>query len=313
MFGNKLTFTADYFDKTTDDILLAVGLPAVSVGVINPTFVNAGVVTNSGFEFGLNYQNNDKEFKYGGNANIATLKNEVKELQQYVTEIYDDFTRTKTVVGQPISSYYGYQFEGIYQNPTEVSSHLFSNTNGVVPGDMKFKDLNGDGQINADDRTFIGSSVPDLTYGFSANCEYKRFDLSVMFQGVEGVDRYNDLKKIIDYDSRPFNSTTSVLDAWNGEGTSNSIPRNTFNDNGGSKFSSVFVEDASYLRLKSLEIGYNFDPKVVGNANLRMYVSGQNLWTITNYSGLDPESTSLIDQGTYPQSMSFILGLNLKL
>ncbi len=313
ILDNKLTFTADYFDKTTDDILLAVGLPAVSVGVINPTFVNAGVVTNSGFEFGVNFQNNDNEFKYGVNANMATLKNEVKELQQYVTEIYDDFTRTKTVVGQPISSYYGYQFEGIYQNPTEVSTHLFSNANGVVPGDMKFKDLNGDGQINADDRTFIGSSVPDLTYGLSANCEYKRFDLSVMFQGVEGVDRYNDLKKIIDYDSRPFNSTTAVLGAWNGEGTSNSIPRNTFNDNGGSKFSSVFVEDASYFRLKSLELGYNFDPKVVGNANLRMYLSAQNLWTVTNYSGLDPESTSLIDQGTYPQSMSFILGLNLKL
>jgi TonB-linked SusC/RagA family outer membrane protein len=313
VLDSKLTFTADYFDKTTDDILLAVALPSSTVGQINRTYVNAGIVTNKGFEFGVNYQNNDNEFKYGINGNIATLKNNVEQLQQYVTEINDEQTHTKTVVGQPISSYYGLQFDGIYQNTAEVSSHLFSNENGKQPGDMKFKDLNGDGQINADDRTFIGSSIPEITYGFSFNAEYKRFDMSFLFQGVSGVDRYNDLKKILDNDTRPFNSTTAVLGAWNGEGTSNTTPRNTFNDNGGGQVSSMFVEDASYLRLKNLEIGYTFDPKIIGDTYLRLYVSSQNLWTLTDYTGLDPESTSFIDQGTYPQSTSILIGLKFKI
>ena len=256
---NKLTFSADYFIKTTNDILLAVGLPAVSVGVIEKTFVNAGEVNNKGFEFGVNYQNNDHAFKYSVNANIATLTNRVNKLQTFVKSIIDDGTHTKTEVGQPISSYYGYVFEGIYQNAGEITKQLFSNANGTQPGDIRFKDLNNDGQINADDRAFIGNPIPKTTYGFSFSAEYKRFDFSFLFQGVQGVDRYNDLKQILNYDTRPFNSMVSVLDSWHGEGTSNTTPRVTFNNNGGGNVSSVFVEDASYLRLKNIEIGYTFN------------------------------------------------------
>jgi TonB-linked SusC/RagA family outer membrane protein len=313
VLNNKLSFTADYFTKKTDDILLTVGLPAVSVGVINRTYVNAGEVSNKGFEFGVNLQNNDHALKYGINGNIATLTNRVNKLQEFVKNITDDYTHTKTEVGQPISSYYGYQFDGIYQNATEVSSHLFANANGSQPGDIKFKDLNNDGQINADDRTFIGNPIPKITYGVSFNSEFKNFDLSFLLQGVEGVDRYNDLKQILNYDSRPFNSMVSVLDSWNGEGTSNTTPRVTFNNNGGGNVSSVFVEDASYLRLKNIEIGYTFNKTILGINDLRVYASGQNLFTITDYTGLDPESTSLIDKGTYPQSKSFIFGVKVKL
>jgi TonB-linked SusC/RagA family outer membrane protein len=313
ILNNKLSFTADYFTKKTDDILLTVGLPAVSVGVINRTYVNAGEVSNKGFEFGINLQNNDHEFKYGINGNIATLTNRVNKLQEFVKNITDDYTHTKTEVGQPINSYYGYQFDGIYQNATEVSSHLFANANGTQPGDIKFKDINNDGQINADDRTFIGNPIPKITYGLSFNSEYKNFDFSFLLQGVEGVDRYNDLKQILNYDSRPFNSMVSVLDSWNGEGTSNTTPRVTFNNNGGGNVSSVFVEDASYLRLKNIEIGYTFNKTILGIKDLRLYASGQNLFTITDYTGLDPESTSLIDKGTYPQSKSFIFGVKVKL
>ncbi|WP_205728688.1 SusC/RagA family TonB-linked outer membrane protein [Flavobacterium sp. GT3P67] len=313
ILNNKLTFTADYFTKTTDDILLTVGLPAVSVGVIERTYVNAGEVNNKGLEFGVNFQNNDHEFKYGINANIATLTNKVNKLHEFVKNISDDFTHTKTEVGQAISSYYGYQFDGIYQNTGEVSSHLFSNANATQPGDIKFKDINSDGQINADDRTFIGNPIPKVTYGVNFNASYKNFDISFLLQGVEGVDRYNDLKQILNYDSRPFNSTTAVLDSWNGEGTSNTTPRVTFNNNGGGNVSSVFVEDASYLRLKNLEIGYTFNKSALGIKDMRLYASGQNLFTITDYTGLDPESTSLIDKGTYPQSRSFIFGVRVKL
>lgn len=312
-FNNKLSFSADYFKKTTDDILLSVTLPAVSVGVIERTFVNAGEVVNKGFEFGLNYQNNDNEFKYGFNANMATLDNEVTKLFTYVRNIDDSATRTRTVVGQPISSYYGLQFDGIYQNTGEVNSHLYTNTNGAQPGDMRFKDINGDGQINDADRTYIGSPVPEITYGISFNASYKSFDISFLLQGVEGVDRYNDVRQLLDYDTRPFNSTTAVLDSWNGEGTSNTTPRLTFNDNGGKRISSKFVEDASYLRLKNVEIGYTFTDTFKGLSNLRIYVSGQNLVTWTDYKGLDPESTSLIDMGTYPQSAAIIFGAKIKL
>jgi len=312
-FNNKLSFTADYFVKKTSDILLGVTLPAVSVGVIGQTIVNAGEVSNKGFEFGLNLQNNEHAFKYNVNANIATLTNRVNKLQTYVKNIIDDRTHTKTEVGQPISSYYGLVFDGIYQNASEVSTQLFSNSNNAQPGDIRFKDINGDGQINADDRAIIGSSIPKLTYGFSFTGDYKSFDISFLLQGVNGVDRYNDLKQILNYDSRPFNSTTAVLDSWNGEGSTNTTPRLTFNNNGGGNVSSVFVEDASYLRLKNLEIGYTFDAKTIGINNLRIYASGQNLFTITDYTGLDPESTSLIDKGTYPQSKSFIFGVKVKL
>jgi len=310
---DKLSFTTDYFVKNTTDILLGVTLPAVSVGVIGQTIVNAGVVNNKGFEFGLNYKDNDHAFKYNVNANVATLTNRVNELQTFVKNIFDNETHTITEVGQPISSYYGFVFDGIYQNAAEVSTTLFSNANGTQPGDIKFKDLNKDGQINADDRAVIGNPIPKVTYGFSFSGSYKNFDISFLLQGVEGVDRYNDLKQILNYDSRPFNSMTSVLDSWNGEGTSNTTPRLTFNNNGGGEVSSVFVEDASYLRLKNIEIGYTFNVKTIGLKHLRLYASGQNLFTITKYTGLDPESTSLIDRGTYPQSQAFILGFQVKL
>ncbi len=310
---NKLSFTADYFNKTTTDILLSVGLPAVSVGVIQRTFVNAGEVSNKGVEFGINFKNNKNKFTYAINANVATLTNRVNKLQEYVKNLTDDFTRTKTEVGQPISSYFGYQFIGIYQNKEEVNAHLFSNSNATQPGDIKFKDINGDGQINADDRTFIGNPIPKITYGINFNASYKKVDFSFLLQGVQGVDRYNDLKQILNYDSRPFNSTTAVLGSWNGEGTSNTTPRLTFNNNGGGNISSVFVEDASYVRLKNIEIGYNFSKSIIGFQNLRFYLSGQNFLTITRYTGLDPESTSLIDKGTYPQSKSIIFGVRVNL
>jgi TonB-linked SusC/RagA family outer membrane protein len=310
---NKLSFSADYFMKKTSDILLAVGLPAVSVGVIEKTFVNAGEVSNKGFEFGINYRNDDHAFKYNLNANIATLTNRVDKLQTFVKSIIDDGTHTKTEVGQPISSYYGYVFEGIYQNAAEITKQLFSNANGAQPGDIRFKDVNGDGQINANDRDFIGNPIPRTTYGIAFSSEYNHFDFSFLVQGVQGVDRYNDLKQILNYDSRPFNSMVSVLNSWHGEGTSNTTPRVTFNNNGGGFVSSVFVEDASYLRLKNIEIGYTFNCAKMSVKDLRVFVAGQNLLTSTKYTGLDPESTSLIDKGTYPQSKAFIVGVKIKL
>ena len=174
---------------------------------------------------------------------------------------------------------------------------------------------NGDGIINDNDRTFLGDPNPRMTYGLNLSAAYKGFDFSSLFQGVNGVEKYNDLKKIIDYDTRPFNHSVATLEAWHGAGTSNTVPRSTFNDNGSSKNSSIFVEDASYLRLKNIEIGYTFGAPGRSNAfkNVRIYISAQNLFTITDYTGLDPESVDLFDQGTYPQSKAFLFGVNIKL
>ena len=206
--------------------------------------------------------------------------------------------------------------EGIYQNQAEINTHLTGSNPSVKPGDIRFKDLNGDGRINDDDRTYIGNPIPRMSYGLNLTGASRGFDLAVLFQGVQGVDRYNDAKKITDYDSRPFNHSTRTLKAWHGEGTSNTIPRTTFNDNGSSKTSSIFVEDASYLRLKNLELGYSLGAlrsiARIGVTEARVYISGQNLFTRTDYTGLDPESTDLLDRGTYPQSRVFLFGTNVK-
>jgi len=310
LLNNKIGFTVEYFQKNTSDILLPIGLPSV-VGDVSPTILNAGEVSNKGFEFSANLRNSENEFKYNLNANLSTLTNKVEKLHPNLPNITSDVTRTEA--GNVLNAYYGYKMVGIYQNQSEIDSHLSGTPNSnVKPGDIKFKDVNGDGVISPDkDREFIGSPIPDLSYGLALSGSFKGFDLSMLFQGVSGVDRYNDGKKIIDYDTRPFNYTTQILDAWDGEGSSNTIPRVAFEDNGSSKTSSVFVEDASYFRLKNIELGYTLKP-TRGIQNIRFYVSGQNIFTISDYSGLDPESTDLMDKGTYPQSKSILFGVNVK-
>ncbi len=310
IFRNRLYFTADYFQKYTTDILLPISLPSI-VGDVQPTIVNAGEVSNRGWEFGIMLRNSESAFKYNINANLSTVKNRVEKLHPNLPSLVGSVTRTEP--GQPLNAYYGYVFDGVYQNANEISTHLHGTTNPTpVPGDIRFKDRNNDGRIDDHDRDFIGDPNPGLLYGLNFSGSYKNFDIAILFQGVGSVDRYNDSKKIIDYDTRPFNYTTNILKAWDGEGSTNKIPRVSFTDNGSSRVSSIFVEDASYLRLKNIELGYSFtNIKKLGMQNIRIYMSGQNLFTLTGYSGLDPESTDLIDMGTYPQSRSFICGINL--
>ncbi|MEN3324414.1 TonB-dependent receptor [Mariniflexile soesokkakense] len=309
LFNNKVAINAEYYVKNTTDILLPVGLPGLH-GDLQPTIVNAGEVSNKGFEFSANYRNSDNEFKYSLNANFTTLKNNVEKLHPNVPSIVTD--KYRTVVGEALNSYYGYKMIGIYQNQSEIDSYLTGGTGSTQPGDIKFKDINGDGKITPDfDREFIGSSIPDLIYGFAFNAEYKKFDFSVFFQGVSGVEKYNDGKKIVDYDTRPFNYTTAILGSWDGEGSTNSMPRVAFNDNGSSNVSSIFVEDASYLRLQNIELGYTLNG-IKGFQDMRLYVSGRNIFTSTNYTGLDPEVSGLIDNGTYPSSSTVLFGVNVK-
>ena len=314
MFNNKISVTADYFQKKTSDLLLPLGLPRF-VGDVQPTLVNSGTVSNNGFELAIGYRNNDHAFKYSVNANAATVTNNVDKLNANLPNIYGQVSKTEP--GHPLNSFYGFKMVGIYQNQAEVDGYLTGAPHPEVkPGDIKFQDLDGNGVINDNDRTYLGNPNPRFSYGFNLGASYKDFDLNVFFQGVSGVEKYNDLKKIIDYDTRPFNHTTATLNAWHGEGTSNTILRSTFNDNGSSRVSSIFVEDASYFRLKNIEIGYSLT-NLFGKAksvfqDARLYVSAQNLFTVTNYTGLDPEAYNMFDQGTYPQSKAFLFGINIK-
>ncbi len=307
---NRIYLSVDYFGKNTTDILLPISLPKL-VGDVQPTIVNAGEVSNKGFEFGITFKNSEHEFRYHINANLATVKNNVEKLHPNLPSIIGQVSRTE--VGHPLNAYYGYVFEGVYQNQNEINTHLHNTTNPtVVPGDIRFKDLNTDGKIDDNDRDFIGDPNPGLIYGINFSGEYKGFDFALLFQGVGKVDRYNDSKKIVDYDTRPFNYTTGILDSWDGEGSTNSRPRVSFTDNGSSKVSSIFVEDASYFRLKNVEVGYTFDNfSKFGINRIRLYLSAQNVFTLTGYSGLDPESTDLMDMGTYPQARSFLAGVNI--
>lgn len=311
---NKLYLSADYFMKTTSDILLPISLPSY-VGSVSPTIVNAGTVRNKGFELSLTYRDKVGDFNYSINGNIATLDNKVLKLHPNLPNI--DGKVTRTTVGQPLNAYYGFVMEGIYQNEAEINEQLYATDNPTVqPGDIRFKDLDNNGKIDDNDHDFLGSPIPRFTYGFTLNGEYKGFNFSMLFHGVQDVQHFNDLKKILNYDTRPFNHTTEMLGYWHGEGTSNSIPRPSFTDNGGSRISSIFVEDASFFRLKNVELGYSF-AKLLKKINspisdLKIYVSAENLFTVTSYSGLDPESTDLIDYGTYPQARSFLFGVNVK-
>lgn len=311
---NRLTLSVDYFDKTTSDLLLPLSLPEL-VGDVQPTIVNAGEVSNKGFELAIGFRENRGPFQYSINANMSTVTNRVEKLDPNLPNIYGQVSKTEP--GHPLNSFYGFKMIGIYQNQKEIDNYLTGAPHDEVkPGDIKFLDLNKDGTINDNDRTYIGNPNPRLSYGFNFLASYKNVDLAFLIQGVEGVEKYNDLKKIIDYDTRPFNHTVNTLKAWNGEGSSNTVPRSTFNDNGSSRTSSIFVEDASYMRLKNVEIGYTLSaPGKSGSIfqHARLYISAQNLFTITDYTGLDPEAYNMFDQGTYPQSRAFLFGVNIKL
>ncbi|HEV8083296.1 MAG TPA: TonB-dependent receptor [Chitinophagaceae bacterium] len=333
IWKDKLTLTVDYFVKTTSDMLIPIPFPLIG-GTAKPPYLNAGKVQNKGLEVDLNYKNNTHLFKYDIGVNFSTLTNEVLSLSngQPIAggRIDNNYNATLTTVGHPIGSFYLYEQEGIFQNAADVFAHAYQGS-GIKPGDVKFKDQNGDGVIDDKDRTFLGSAIPKYTFGATGNFEYRNFDLSIFFQGQYGNKIYSQVNMDIEGFYRAFNVTQRVFDErWHGEGTSNSMPRVTFKGASNNKFpSSRFLEDGSYLRLKNCQIGYTIPEKIVSRykiKSLRFYVTGQNLWTLTNYTGLDPEmhiSDNVrrdtyggdvgagIDWGTYPSARSFILGLNL--
>jgi TonB-linked SusC/RagA family outer membrane protein len=334
-FENALMLTADYYVKNTTNMLIPLPEPSSGGGqqpfTVGEPEVNAGSVRNSGLELELTYKkviNND--WSYSLNGNFATLKNEVTSLAGGTPipggRIDNNYYGTLTEVGQPIGSFYLLQQEGIFQNAQQVFTHAYQGP-GIRPGDVMYKDVNGDGVIDDKDRTFVGSPIPKFTYGLTGNVSYKNFDLSVFFQGVYGNKIYNQVLTDIEGFYRPFNITQRIAEnAWTGPGSTNTYPLLSWTDGSNNKMPSTrFLESGSYLRLKNVQLGYKLGAnalKSLGISSFRVYVSGQNLLTFTKYTGLDPEQYQNtdnaadgpravgIDWGTYPSARTLTVGVN---
>lgn len=322
MMDGMLNFTADYYIKKTSDMLYAAPIPLVA-GTAAP-IQNIANAENRGLELAANYRNYKNAFKYSVGANISFVESLITGLGRggdpvpsgYVQFANADAARTD--VGQPIASFFGYVTDGIFQTPAEVESHAFQNE-ATAPGDIRFKDLDGNGVIDINDRTYIGNPTPDYTFGLNTVMEYSGFELSINFQGVQGNEIFNNTTR---YDFGYVNRPSSALDRWTGPGTSNSEPKANQNDpNQNARISDRFVEDGSYIRLKNMLLGYNISEKHLQKLRLqkaKFYVSATNLLTFTNYSGLDPEIGNVggsleigIDRGFYPQARTFMVGLGL--
>ncbi len=321
LLEGKVGFTGDYYIKRTKDMLSRVPIPTV-VGVRSP-FQNVGTMENRGLELSLQYRDRAGAFRYSIGGNVSFISTEVISLGKggepiTTGNVFSAGNVSRTEVGHPIASFYGYVTDGIFQNTEEIAAHAFQNE-GTSPGDIRFRDLNADGIINENDRTFIGDPTPDIIYGLTADVEFLGFDLGIFVQGTQGNDIYNGIFR---YDFFYTNRPQSSLERWRGPGTSNSEPRVNLNDpNFNARASDRFVEDGSYLRIKNLQLGYSLPTSLLGKLNIqkfRVYVAAQNLLTVTKYSGLDPEIGTVggslelgIDQGFYPQSRVFLTGVNL--
>ncbi len=330
-FSNSLTLSLDYFNKNTKDMLVQVPVPA-SLGFPNTPWVNAGSINNKGFEITLEYKGNANDFRYDINANISSYKNKVTDLGSDTnipgTGVHlGYYTYTMTEVGKPIGYYYGYKTDGVFQTQEEVTSYV-NNGQIVMPnakaGDLKFIDLNKDGKLDNNDRTMIGNPHPDFTFGLTFSADYKGFDFSAFFQGSVG----NDLLNILKYDLYGgvgwYNAPKDILTTfWNGAGSTNKNFAIDADSRLNREMSEWFIENGSYVRLKNLQLGYTLPSSITDKLkinNLRVYVAFQNLFTITGYSGLDPEIGELngnpiykgVDMGYYPQARTFMLGINMK-
>jgi len=333
LFNNALNFTVDYYNKKTSNMLLSIPAPSSGGGAGNPT-ENAGTVVNRGFELEASYRKAiNRDWRYEVIANFATVHNEVLSLAGGrpipAGRIDNNLYGTITTEGQPIGEFYLLQMDGIFQTPLDVFTHAYQGA-GIMPGDVKFRDINHDGVIDQNDRVYAGSAIPKFTYGFTGNLSYKELDLSIFFQGVSGNKIYNQVLTDIEGFYRSFNITERIASkAWTKEGSTNVFPRLSWTGAQNNKQASTrFLENGSYLRLKNVQLGYRIPAGTLSRwkvSGIRFFVSVQNAFTITKYTGLDPEmATSAnasaagdgdkavgIDWGTYPSARTYTAGVNI--
>jgi TonB-dependent starch-binding outer membrane protein SusC len=343
LFENRITFTAEYYTRDVDALLLDVA-PATSLGYTQFTKMNIGSMKNWGTEFVLGYNKSTGPLTFNLSANLGIIRNEVTTLVTPNAALYagtnadfGGFDITRTVRGRTIQEFYGYQTDGIFQSQEEINAANALDGNpatryqsSAAPGDIRFKDVNGDGTIDASDRTPLGSYLPKFTYGLNFSANYKNFDITLFFQGVQGNKIYNGTKVLGQGMLRLFGAQTDVLRAWTPTNTNTDVPRAVNSDpNQNSRTSDRFVENGSYLRLKNISIGYTLPTNVAQDMTkgtlkkMRVYVSAQNLITITNYSGYDPEignryqnstgNTLIngIDYGQFPSPRTVMAGLQI--
>lgn len=329
--NGSLRTTIDYFERKTSDMLLELPLPGL-LGLPNTPWVNAGSVSNRGFELSIAYDGKaGKELTYHINGNLSTYRNRIESLGSGKsipgTKVHlEYFNYTMTEVGKPIGYYYGYQTDGVFQTQQEIDNYMNNGSiimPGAKPGDLKFVDINKDGKIDDEDRTMIGNPHPDFTFGLTLGAEYKGFDFSAFFQGSIG----NDIMNIVKYDIYSgtgwYNAPKDILTTfWDGPGSTNKNFGIDADSRMNLQLSDWFIEDGSYVRLKNLQIGYTIPQALTKKLtinNLRVFVAAQNLFTITGYSGLDPEIGHEkpiymgIDVGYYPQPRTFMFGVSMKL
>ena len=334
--NDALTFSADYFYKNTEDLLLFKTLAPDQAGFSNSgQWQNVGEMENKGFEFTADYQSDRaKDFNFNIGVNFSVIDNELLSLGEGINFIETDpgvlhsvnfdQSTSRTAVGQPIASFYGHVVEGIFASDAEAAS---SNQSSAVAGDYRFKDINNDNVIDDRDRTFIGSPHADFTYGINFTANYKALDLTLFFQGSQGNDIYDLSRYYTDFfNLANYNKNDRILNAWTPQNTNTDLARVSLNDpNNNIRPSSYYVQDGSFLRLKTFQLGYTLPENVaekIKASRIRVYLEAYNLFTITGYEGLDPEiglqnydsdDRNLdigVDRGIYPSSQTFTLGLN---
>ena len=334
LYQNRLSGSVDVYERRSPNLISSIP-PTLVSGTYESLPTNAISSYNRGLDLSLtsrNIVNSDNGLEWTTTAIFSTFKSRIDNLGGALpfngTVDRNGVAIVRFDQGQPFGAFYGYVADGLFQNQAEVDAHATQlpptgpGRPGTSPGDIRFKDISGpdgqpDGKITDDDRTYIGNPNPDFTYGLTNTLSFKGFDLNIFLQGSQGNDIYN-LNRVYTEGGlySNGNSSTRVLSRWTGEGTSNDVPRAVAGDpNQNLRVSSYFIEDGSYMRIKLLSLGYNL-PKaavgVVGAQSLRVYVSAQNLLTLTKYTGFDPEIGGAgVDRGIYPQSRVFLAGINL--
>ena len=325
LLKQRLNITVDYFEKMTFDLIQKQANNWPSTMGLQPPYINQGKIKNSGFEFSGTWKGRAGKLGYEIGGNFATLKNRVASIDNNPNSFWahpDNWRGTllpyRSTVGQPFYSYWLIKTAGIFQSDADVAAYVGKDGTKIQPnakaGDLKFVDQNKDGKIDDNDRVYMGNAFPKFTYGFTTNLDWKRFDLSLFFQGVAGVKLFHAFKEsTLNGSEQGYNRWDKILSAWSTTNTHSNIPIISASDpnNNFQTASDWYLESGDYLRLKSVVIGYTF-PRLIKNSSLRVYVSGDNLITITKYSGMDPEVGGVgLDGGQFPVSRIYAAGVKL--
>lgn len=331
-FLNNFTFEGDYYLNKTNNVLLRVPIPP-STGTSTPPLVNTGKLQNQGVELSLTYNSSSsREFNYSITGNVSTVRNKVLKLGYEGQVIYGDSPHRASTgpvsaakVGYPIGAFFMKQADGLFQSQEEVNNYTHKGNliqPNAKPGDVRYVDVNNDGQINSMDTKYSGSPFPTFSYGLNFSANYKNFDFTLFLQGTYGNKMFDTNTWITNRGTLDYNFHTDMLNAWTPQNTNTDVPRLTFNDpNHNSDPSTRFLYDASYLRFKTVQLGYTLPSESLsqlGVNNLRIFVNARNLWTITKYPGYDPSYTADgllnrgLDQGLYPISRVISGGIDIK-